>query len=265
MFRDMEQEFGPIDVHRYGVKLAEQENLLVAAAIKPANKRLIHEFIDWCKVDPKIGEARIIRYAATLRRIAELVHKTFKRMTDRDIMALLARVQDLKTPRGRPLSPVTIGDYRKTISKFWRWLYFDEYFGEAPPPIRRMNVGVPRSRKEPEIFTKEEIQKIIHGMTSPRNKAFFACLYDLQCRVTELLSRQLTHVRHTDDGDIQILIEADKTATTHWETLFESVPYFTTWLRLHPVPEDPNAPLWTMQKTDCAAVVSFVCMLYFRR
>ena len=105
---------------------------------------------------------------------------------------------------------------------------------------------------EPETYTKDGIRAIIQGMTSPRNKAFFAVLYDLECRVGELLSRQIRHVRHTDSGDVQILVEAEKNKNTHWETLFESVPEFTTWLRLHPAPETLNAPLWTMLKVDAS-------------
>jgi hypothetical protein len=73
-------------------------------------------------------------------------------------------------------------------------------------------------------------------------------LYDLQCRVSELLSRQIKHLRYDENGDVQILIEADKTKNSHWETLYESISYFTMWMRLHPKPNDPNAPLFTAKR-----------------
>lgn len=239
-----------IDIHRYGERLKQQEELLAASRMQPSNKRLVADFLNWCKVDPKIGDARLIRYVYCLRRIGELSDKPFKLMVEKDIAALLARLHELKSPKGTPLSSGTLQEFRKAISKFWRWLYFDEYHGEAPPMIRRMRGGAAQGRREPEIYSEEEIRQIIAAMTNARNRAFFSCLYDLQCRVGELLSRRTEHVRFTDEGDVQILIEADKTKTRHWETLFESVPAFTTWMRLHPLPDEPHAPLWTVLKVN---------------
>ena len=237
-----------IDVHQNGLKLVQQHELLENSRMLPDNKRLIWDFVNYCKVDPKIGDSRTIKYMYTLRRISELVDKPFRQMDRQDIIKLLAKLQEMKSVKGRPFSPNSLQEFRKTISKFWRWFYFDEYYGEAPPPVKGMRVGVPKETGEPEVYTKEEIQKIIQGMGSPRDKAFFSCLYDLQCRVGELLTRRMRHVRFTDEGDIQMLIEAEKTRIRHWETLFESVSALTTWLRLHPVPDYPNAPLWTMKR-----------------
>jgi len=239
-----------IDVHQYGQKLKEQEELFETTKMLPENKQLVQEFIDFCKVDPKIGEGRIVKYYYMLRKIGTLSEKPFKEMDEKDVMSLLARMQDMKTVKGRNFSELTLMDLRKAICKFWRWLYFDQYRGDKPPMIRRVFTSVPKSRKEPEIYTKEEISKLINGMNGARDKAFFSCLYDLCCRVGELLSRQLCHVRCTGAGDIQILVEADKTKNSHWETLYESVPHFSAWLRSHPTPNDKSAPLWPVCKVD---------------
>lgn len=237
-----------IDVHNYDERLEKQVRLLERSAMIPENKLVVREFIDCCKIDPKIGTARIIKYIYTLRKIGELVDKPFNEMTEKDINSLLAKLQDQKTVKNRPYSTSSMDDFRKSISKLWRWLYFDQYSGDAPPVIKRMKLKSPNGKKEPEIYSKEEIKTIIDGMTTIRDKAFFSCLYDLGCRVSELLTRQIKHIRYSEEGDLQILIEADKTSNSHWETLFESVSYLTTWIRLHPLSNNPNAPLWTMQR-----------------
>lgn len=78
------------------------------------------------------------------------------------------------------------------------------------------------------VFSKSEVRRLINGMASVRDKAFFSCLYDLQCWVGELLSRKIKDVRYTDCGDVQILVEAEKTKLRHWETLSEYCSDFAT-------------------------------------
>ncbi|MBI2971027.1 MAG: tyrosine-type recombinase/integrase [Candidatus Aenigmarchaeota archaeon] len=254
-----------IDVHGYERQIEIQRSLLEKAQIKDDNRQLIKDFINFCEVDPKVGLSRVRLYYYTLRRLAELTDKIFREMAEVDIINLLAKLKEYKTCickkkqknrasckgmkcQGKRYSEQSLLDFRKAISKFWRWLYFDQYCGQAPPQIRRIKCGALSNKKEPDVYSKEEIKALIDGMTTIRDKAFFSCLYDLQCRVSELLSRQIKHLRYTEGGDIQILIEAEKTQISHWETLFESVPQFVSWQRLHPMPFNPNAPLWTVMK-----------------
>jgi|SRR3989338_1199736 len=240
-----------IEVHNYRHKMELQKQLLSESTMLDTNKQLICDFFNFCKSQERIGDARLVKYLYTLRKIGEIADKPFRDVTDKDINEILTRLQEGNSVKGKPYSLHSLNDFRKSISKFWRWLYYDEYQGDAPPPVKRMKTKQSNGKHEPEIYTKDEIMAFLNGTTNVRDKAFFSCLYDLQCRVSELLSRQIRHMRYTESGDVQILIEADKTGNSHWETLFESVGNFTTWLRLHPLPNDPNAPLWTMrtQKT----------------
>ena len=237
-----------IDVHGYGRDLELQADLLERSAVSEENKEVIKDFVNYCKTNPKMHEAITIKYSYVLRRIGELINKPFKEMNEHDINALIARLQGIRTDKNQPYSVWTMNDFRKTISKFWRWLYFDECGGDAPKPIKRFQIKESTGKKEPEIYTKAEIEKLINGTTNPRDRAFFSCIYDLGCRVSELLSRQIKHIRFTEDGEIEILIEAEKTSVSHYETIFESSPYFNIWLRMHPCPNNDNAPLWTMQR-----------------
>ncbi len=265
-----------IDVHKYEEKIKGQELLLEQAAIPEGNKQLIKDFIAFCKADPKVGGSRVRLYLYTLRNIALWTgNKNFKEMEKKDIAELIAKLKahkfvpkkrlnqfniecrersvgeeerirllaELTEKEGRFYSSNTIEDYLKTIKKFWKWLYDTD--DEDPPQTRWLRTRANRTDEEPQVFTKVEIKKLIDGCNSPRDKAFFSCLYDLDCRVSELLTRQIKHLKYDEDGDIQILIESEKTRKKHWEVLFESAPLLATWLRMHPSPSEPDAPLWT--------------------
>ncbi|MCX6818513.1 MAG: tyrosine-type recombinase/integrase [Candidatus Aenigmarchaeota archaeon] len=257
-----------INVHGYERQVECQRRLLEESKMRKDNKRLITNFINFCQNgESNIGLSRVRLYYYALRRIGEITKKNFKKINEADILSILAKLKEhricvCKHERdengrikklvrcngekcgGREYSEQTIEDFRKAISKFWRWLYYDKYHGEAPPPIKRIKVKSNNGKKSPEIYSRDEIKKIIDAMPTVRDKAFFSCLYDLQCRVGELLSRQIKHVRYNGSGDLELLIESTKTNTEHWETLFESVANFSTWMRLHPRPDDHNAPLW---------------------
>jgi len=237
-----------IDIHHNQFKLEKSRLLLEKENILESNKQHINRFLDYCITNPKINYSTILKYCYVMRIIGKISDKDFRNMDENDINTLLVKIQGLKTVKGRPYSEQSARDFRKTISRFWRWLYIKEYKGRAPPPIENFHVCRISSNKEPEIFTREEIKKIINGAANHRDKAFFHCLYDLGCRVSELLSRQIKHIRYNEEGDIQILIEAEKTRKVHWETLFESAADFTTWLRIHPLNSTPNAPLWPLMK-----------------
>lgn len=238
-----------INIHGYDVKLKRQEELLDSDEMLPENRKLIWEFVNFCKNGENLGKARIIKYIYMLRKISKLSKKSFKEMNEKDIMAILGEIASSKTDRNKEYSYYTLRDVRITVSKFWRWLYFDKYHGDAPPPIKRLKVMNGKNNKQPEIYTKDEIRKIVDGTTNVRDRAFFSCLYDLQARVSELLTRQMKHVKYAENGDVKILVEASKTGVTHWETLFESVSDFNTWIRMHPDRDNPESPLWiTLRK-----------------
>lgn len=243
-----------IDLYQYDQQIIKQVKLLENANISPENRQTILNFINYCKSNPKINNARTIKYMYTLRRIGELAEKPFQQMDENDINKIIVKISETPSAKKnnkieKRLSSGTIDEFRKSISKFWRWMYNAGPRDQRPEPIRNMVIKTPKKHEEPEIFTRDEIKSIIDGTTNIRDKAFFACLYDLQCRVSELLSRQIKHIRVNENGDFQILIEADKTRTVHWEMLFESLPYFTTHLRMHPDISNPEAPLWCMKKT----------------
>lgn len=236
-----------IDLYHHNERIRRQLEMLEQSKGLEANKQAVRDFVNFCREDPNIGDARIARYIYDLRKISSLAGKPFKKLTEKDLLAILAKIRETPTWKGTLPSPRTMADYRKTVSKYWRWLFYDECKGDAPLVIRRIKAVARQGYNEPEIFSKEEIVTLIGGMTSIRDKAFFSMLYDLEARVGELLTRRIKHLNEGTTGDMEITIESTKTGVKHEETLFESVPYLTSWLRMHPDPNNPEAPLFVMK------------------
>ncbi|MBI4896371.1 MAG: hypothetical protein HY832_02380 [Candidatus Aenigmarchaeota archaeon] len=139
-----------------------QKRLLEQASFNPDNKQLIKEFMDSCAADSNISDPTILKYCFNLRNIAALTTKHFKDLDEKDFVSIIARIREHRTPHGNPYTEQSMQGYIKAISKFWRWLYRDTYFGEAPPHIRIVR-GLKRNcHKEPHIFSKEDIQKILN-------------------------------------------------------------------------------------------------------
>lgn len=240
----------PIDIYNWQGQIEVQRRLLSESAMLQKNKETIEEFISYCTADPNIGEARIRKYLMALRKIGEFSDKDFYEVKEKDIVNIIARIKQYRQKNGKPYAENTVQDFLKVISKFWRWLYRDQYFGEAPPQIRALRLSRKKVKKEPDIYTKEEIKKIINSFTNPRDRAFFSVLYDTQSRVSEILKMRIHDISYDEEGDLQVKIDAHKTGKLHNEPLFESAPSMITWLSFHPLKDDPDAPLWTITKSD---------------
>ncbi len=92
--------------------------------------------------------------------------------------------------------------------------------------------------KIPEIFTRQEILKMIDSATHPMDRALIAALYETGCRIGEMAGLQIKNVHFDNYG--AIIIVNGKTGMRRIRTIF-SAPYLSSWLEIHPRKLDPNA------------------------
>jgi integrase/recombinase XerD len=95
--------------------------------------------------------------------------------------------------------------------------------------------------KIPDIFTREEVLKMIESAMHPMDKALIAALYETGCRIGELANLQNKDVHFDNYG--AIFIVNGKTGMRHVRAIF-SAPYLSAWLDFHPKKLNPNAPFW---------------------
>lgn len=107
-----------IDVHHYEDKIKGQELLLEKAIMRDDNKQAIHDFISFCKADPKVGGSRIRLYLYTLRNIGIWTgDKSFKNMDKKDIVNLVTRIKEHKFVSKKRLFYINLDCKKNDVSE----------------------------------------------------------------------------------------------------------------------------------------------------
>lgn len=137
-------------------------------------------------------------------------------------------------------SVYTKRDYKVAMKVFFTWLNK----GTETDIVSWISTGIPRSqRKIPEelLDIKEDILKQIDVCDHPRDKAIIATWYDSGGRVGEGGTRQIKHIVFDQYGAVMIV--GGKTGMRRIRLVF-AAPYLAAWLDVHPLRNNPEAPLW---------------------
>ena len=131
---------------------------------------------------------------------------------------------------GEPLASSTLRHYITTARHFLKWS------GLSKEQIDKQIDFKPRKADESitveDLYTSEELKKIIDAAMNTRNRAMIECLYDLGARANELLSMTVEDIQHTQDGGAKITISG-KTGKRS-PLVFGCVPSLNAWLNVHP-------------------------------
>ncbi len=93
-----------------------------------------------------------------------------------------------------------------------------------------------------DLPTEAEVQKLLDVCAdSSRDKAMIAVQNEAGTRIGELLTLQIKHVR-LDEYGANLLVDG-KTGARKIRIVL-SVPYLTKWINVHPMKDDPEAPLF---------------------
>jgi len=199
---------------------------LEKSSIPEENKQLILKFRRDLIADG-IKPPRIIRYMQTLRIVCEKYkNKPFKKWTIEDIKDVLVAIET------NGYSAETINEFRKGLRKFFKWLRGDRWKG------LELLKGQRKSNKKPDVFTEEEIMKIIEAAVHPRDKALIAVGYEAGLRVGELASLRIKDIMWTNHG---AKIRVSGKTGERQIPIVMAAPYLRRWLDHHPLKDDPNA------------------------
>jgi len=221
------------DIHKYKLKVeTELRKIMEHEDICQENKDIIRKFYSNC-IMRDLSHARTWKYLFHLKTYAESFEKPFTEFTKDDIIQFIEHLE------GQGYSAWTKHDNRVIMKSFFKWLNDGEY----PEIVKWINTNIKgRKRRLPEeILTKEEIKKLIEIAETPRNKAFIYVLYESGCRIGEILTLNIKHVRFDEYG--AILTVDGKTGMRRVRIIVSS-SYLANWLEYHPFRDDPEYPLW---------------------
>ena len=192
-----------------------------ASDLTERNKQLVLEFATALRRDG-IGFKRVSKYLYHLKFIGRWLGKDFDKAEKEDIM----KVADHIDSNGYTIN--TIYDYKIAIKKFYKWLLkVDVDPFKLKTASRKQRTKLPSPE---ELFSEEEIKRMISVAGSIRNKAIIITLYETSARASEFLTLQKKDIEFDDNGAKIRLV--GKTGERYVRVV-SCVPYLSNWLENH--------------------------------
>lgn len=175
----------------------------------------------------ELSIARIDKHLSVLKKTMETINKDFDCLDKEDIYCFLEWVQR------RDIEDWTKYTYKQIFKMFLKHMGKND--------LANLIIIKNVKNKIPDIFTREEVLKMIDSATHPMDRALIAALYETGCRIGELASLQNKDIHFDNYG--AIFIVNGKTGMRRVRAIFSS-PYLSAWFDIHPKKLDPNAPFW---------------------
>ena len=128
-------------------------------------------------------------------------------------------------------SPATLQAHKSAIIRYWQWRYpeVNEYGQPVNPLIFPRDTFTPKREEVLKVTTVAIIKQLIDACTDQEDKFFLASLFQLGCRVRELLA-----VKYSDiiDTGIKMLVKGGK------QRVVPGPAIFLLTLRAHGIDKD---------------------------
>ena len=215
-----------MDIHDFKTRLERTEKRIQCAAFSEKNKKIISDYKRQLFIK-ELSIARIDKHLSVLKKTMERLNKDFDCLDKEDIYCFLEWVQR------RDIEDWTKYTYKQIFKMFLKHMGKND--------LANLIIIKNVKNKIPDIFTREEVLKMIDSATHPMDRALIAALYETGCRIGELASLQNKDIHFDNYG--AIFIVNGKTGMRRVRVIFSS-PYLSAWFDVHPKKLDPNAPFW---------------------
>jgi len=231
------------DIHDGAGKLKCIQNAIKKADFASSNKKLIFEFDDACVIEG-LSIHRRAKLLWHLKIIAsDLIPIPFKKTTKIDLRKAVSIIESHKR-----YSLWTKRDYKLIIRKFFKWYVFKEDafsrhdFPEIVSWIRTTIKKKDRCRvRASDLILPDEVERLIQGAKTLRNKALIALTYELGARIGELGTLR---VRDISRDEYSFVVDLDGKTGERAVRVVLYANHVASWLNNHPAKQNPDSPLW---------------------
>jgi site-specific recombinase XerD len=233
------------DVYHYGYSLRNSlKRLDESEILSDGDKELIREFLEHLRAK-RVSTGRLAKYGFTIRRLTEHLGVPIRSATRKDVEKLSIRVQE------QSYSPHTIQDSLFAIKYFYKFVRNGNTDHETPFPeeVGRLKVRQKANeRREPEFFTPAEVESLIKSATRLRDKCMLSVAFERGLRPSELLLLNVGDVTFDAMG-ARVRVRKSKTGERLLR-IIAAASLLGRYLELHPLKENPVAPLWVNESTN---------------
>jgi len=199
------------------------------------DKKNAEDIAEFCRFGFANGLSfgRIRKYGYTMETVSKLMDKNFRKATKNDIESLIIKLEQSE------YTEHTKHDFKVAIKVFWRWLKKVENPKETQwiKSTRRKNrISLPK-----ELFTEDDIKRMIGFSTNPRDKALIWVMYQTGCRIGEILGIKIKDIGF--DEHSAIITVLGKTGSRRVR-VFDNQNYLRFWLENHRFKDNKEAYLF---------------------
>ncbi|MEM4291707.1 MAG: tyrosine-type recombinase/integrase [Archaeoglobaceae archaeon] len=214
----------------YEGRLNSEIKRIENSEIAEENKKLIIQYMNY-RLANSVSIARVHRELISLRLLCERYGLDLGRFDETSLNSVLAKLNI------SGLSLSTINEFKLALKGFLKF-------------IGREDLAKKIKRREPkdnmltreDLLSVDEVLKLVSVAMNDRDPAMIMCHLDLACRPEELLTLRVgDFVR--DSLGIRVELRRSKTFRRAPHLSF-SLPYVSRWLNVHPLKDNPNAPMW---------------------
>lgn len=226
----------------YNINVDRRLEGLKNLGISERNQELIQDFVDDCYADD-LSEQRILKYIEMLKAVTLNLEIDLDQAEIKDIKKLLAKLKK------RYKNENTRHDFKVTLKKFYKWLNG----GEEPEITKFFKTTIPRSRtKHPsDLLTEDDVLKMMR-VSNVRDQCLLAILWDSGARIGEIGTLKIRDITFDEYG---AKLNVNGKTGPRTIRIIWAVTYLMTWLREHPSPDNPEAPLWVNYKLKNSSVI----------
>lgn len=213
------------------------------SGIGQENIALIEKFVIACRRE-ELAKQTVLWYIDYCTRLAQRLQETgfsntIDKLTQDDFDRLLFYLEE-----ERGLAQSSLRNYRKLVKKFYGWAYS----GEPPRWVKDLKLKTIDTPVQPsDLLTQAEFDKLLEACRHPRDKALIAVLADSGMRVGALATCRVKHVEFNQYGAILYISptsQSKKSTPAKGIPLTWSTGYLNQWMAIHPLKDNPDAPLW---------------------
>jgi len=213
----------------YEGRLKRELKLIESSPISEGNKMLIRKFMNH-RLARGVSVARTHREISLLRLLCERFNADLENLNKESVEEILASVEIAYRPN-------TVNEFKKALK------YFLKFQGknDLASMIKGKEVKDNELTRE-DLLTVDEVLKLVSVAMNERDPALIMCHLDLACRPEEVLTLTVgDFVR--DAWGIRVEMRRSKTFRRSPHLSF-SLPYVSRWLNVHPLKDEPDAPMW---------------------